>query len=52
MNSNIKNLVEKAKLKCYDENEIAKFAELLIRECADFIDPTSKKVMFKHFGIK
>ena len=52
MNSNIKNLVEKAKLKCYDENEIAKFAELLIRVCAVFIDPTSNIVMFKHFGIK
>lgn len=52
MNSNIKDLAEKAKLKCCDENEITKFAELLIRECANFIDPVSKKIMFKHFGVK
>lgn len=29
-----------------------KFAELLIRDCANFTDPVTRKLMLKHFGVE
>lgn len=29
-----------------------KFAELIIKECGEFVDPVSCNLMFKHFGIE
>ena len=29
-----------------------KFAELIVRECAEFTDPGVKPFLFKHFGVE
>lgn len=29
-----------------------KFVELLVKECGAFTDPTTRKLMFSHFGVK
>ncbi len=29
-----------------------KFAELIVRECANFTDPVTRKLMMKHFGVE
>ena len=29
-----------------------KFAELIVRECADFTDPVTRNLMMKHFGVE
>jgi len=29
-----------------------KFAELIVKECANFTDPVTRNLMFKHFGIE
>jgi len=28
------------------------FAKLIVKECGDFTDPVTRKLMFKHFGIE
>lgn len=35
-----------------DPGSLAKFAELIVRECAEFTDPGVKVFLFKHFGIE
>lgn len=32
-------------------DQIKKFAELIVKECAEFTDPGMKVFLFKHFGI-
>jgi len=29
-----------------------KFVELLVKECSNFTDPVTRKLMFNHFGVK
>jgi len=31
---------------------LEKFAELVVRECAEFTDPGVKPFLFKHFGVE
>lgn len=28
------------------------FAELIVRECGHYVDPISRKFLFKHFGVE
>ena len=46
---------KKAGLKGSSETALSpqeqKFTELLIKECGQFTDPVTRKLMFRHFGI-
>ena len=57
MNTQIKRLLEQSGLQPYyngQEVDIAKFAELIIRECGLFCghDYEGVLAMFKHFGVE
>jgi len=32
--------------------DLAKFAELIVRECAEFTHPVTRKFIFEHFGVE
>jgi hypothetical protein len=62
MNERIKELAEQA---CFDEigkdyslyfnltkEKVEKFAELIVRECAEFTHPVTRKFIFEHFGVE
>lgn len=58
MNERIKELYDQATeyysngyVDCPELNE-EKFAELIVKECSQFTDPITRKLMMKHFGIK
>ena len=60
MNNTIQKLAEKAGIKLPEETaynghiytrSIEKFAELIVRECAEFTHPVTRKFIFEHFGI-
>lgn len=63
MNKRIKELAEQAGASI-EENTLAfpvvfgemedfeKFAELIIKECSEFTDPVTQKLMMKHFGVE
>jgi hypothetical protein len=56
MNERIKELAEQAETwnadgdKC--EVDLEKFAELIVRECAQFTDSDIRKFILKHFGVE
>lgn len=63
MNERIEKLVKEAGDVGYDDDgneivtaligsEVEKFAELIVRECAQFTDSGIHKFLLKHFGIK
>ncbi len=58
MNKRIKELIEQAGFLNKDEESIEYFAELIVRECADYITeyyPHSRYEAFymkRHFGVK
>lgn len=64
MNNRIKEIAKDAGLKVNADGEInsafygsvndgyLKFAELIIQECSQFTDPTTRVFLFKHFGIE
>jgi hypothetical protein len=37
---------------CRYDDEFKKFAESIVKECADFTDPGMKPFLFKNFGIE
>ena len=56
MNKRIKELAEQANVlhtEFFDnEWEVEKFAELIVRECAQFTDSDIRKFILKHFGVE
>lgn len=49
------SLAEKAGMQPYydaQEYQMARFMEVVVKECAQFVDPVTRIHMFKHFGIK
>jgi hypothetical protein len=32
--------------------DLEKFAELIVKECGEFVDPVTRNLMFKHLGIE
>ena len=38
--------------KYYNEMFEQKFAELIVRECAEFTHPVTRKFIFEHFGVE
>lgn len=58
MNERIKELVVTAELSTDTEvpefldDFLEKFAELIVRECGNFTDPVTRKLMMKHFGVE
>lgn len=61
MNERIKELAEQASHQSpdgypvtlpYNNHFAEKFAELIVRHCADFTDPVTRNLMMKHFGVK
>ena len=61
MNQRIKELAEKSGAWEYyeinegvngDEKPLEKFAELIVRECAQFTDSGIRKFLLKHFGLE
>ena len=56
MNERIKELAEQANVlhtEFFDnEWEVEKFAELVVRECAQFTDSDIRKFILKHFGVE
>jgi hypothetical protein len=58
MNERIKELADQAGMIIIDDKFSTygkfaeKFAELIVRECADFTDPVTRNLMMKHFGVE
>lgn len=41
--------------KSYEEQQrlwVEKFAELIVKDCANFTDPVTRNLMMKHFGVE
>jgi hypothetical protein len=43
---------EQAEVDIEDFISVEEFAELIVRECAEFTDPGVKPFLFKHFGVE
>jgi len=61
MNERIKELLKQSGLRPYyeaQEEDIEKFAKLIVRECADFVaagefgDPGTAKMLMEDFGVE
>ena len=56
MNERIRELAHEAGLPTYNPEgiptKLEKFAELIVRECSEFTDPVTRKLMMKHFGVE
>ncbi len=59
MNERIKELAEQAgftvengHIQSLAYKQTEKLAELIVRECGHYVDPITRKFLFKHFGVE
>ena len=53
MNDRIRVFAEQAELNLELQSiKVEKFAELIVRKCSEYADPTSRSYMLHHFGFE